>query len=425
MQSNRHFSINFAWLLGSESIVRISRLVTAVLIARYVGIAELGIAAMAMATYELTRVLANNGFGLKIIRAGDGDVDALSNTVYLLNWLWAAALFVLQLPVAWLAAKAFGQVDIVPMFLLLAAGNLMIPLSLVHVFRLQRDQRLKEQAIIDSSQVIADNVLTAVLAVAGFGAWAIVLPKLLVLPVWVFCYRRCEDWCFNPAAGFVSLRNVFSDTRAVLTSESARAVKNHADVLILGRFVSPELLGLYYFAKNNGLGISLALIQAAANAALPRLAEIRRKLTGDAFRSSATGVFRLAALVVLPVIGLQALAAPWYVPVVFGEQWLPAVPVLILLCLSAMPRIFGDLSTQLLRANNRSDLESRLNVLSTPVFLAAVVCGACFGLLWSALAICVFQWIYHGTLACVAYRRIIQKESSRGPKRLEVTEDFS
>ena len=88
------------------------------------------------------------------------------------------------------------------MLLALAVTYLAMPLGLTQMYRVQRDQRLKVTAWIDSSQIMIDNVLTAALAIAGFGAWSIVLPKLLVAPIWVFGYRRAEPWRFNRKLGF-------------------------------------------------------------------------------------------------------------------------------------------------------------------------------------------------------------------------------
>jgi hypothetical protein len=38
-------------------------------------------------------------------------------------------------------------------------------------------------------QVIADNGLTAILALCGLGMWAIILPKLIVAPIWTIGIR--------------------------------------------------------------------------------------------------------------------------------------------------------------------------------------------------------------------------------------------
>ncbi|MEM7431053.1 MAG: oligosaccharide flippase family protein [Pseudomonadota bacterium] len=389
------FARNFAWLLGSEGLVRLTRLLTAVALARYLSAAELGIAALAIASHELLRLLAQNGFGLRFIRADESDIDRLSNTLYILNWVWSIALFLLQFIAASFVAQYYDVVELENMVLVLAVVYLTMPLGLTQMYRVQREQRLKVTAWIDSTQIMVDNLLTAVLAVLGFGPWAIVLPKIIVTPIWVVGYRLACDWRFSSAKGFFSFRQAFSDTRGWLSSEIARGLRAQLDIFIIGRLLGTEALGLYYFARNAGLGISLALLQAAAHAMLPKLGQVVRDFgVSRELMFESRRVVGLVLLVTVPIIAAQALLAPFYVPLVFGDQWLPAIPVLMLLCLSALPRLLGDCATQIARVAGRSNDDARWNVWSSPFFFCAVFAGCHFGLPETAASVLLFHLIY-------------------------------
>ena len=76
-----------ARLASASCVVRVSRIVTTIVLARYLGAAELGIAATALACFELVRVLANNGIGQMVVRAPDDRLAATCNTAYRLSWL--------------------------------------------------------------------------------------------------------------------------------------------------------------------------------------------------------------------------------------------------------------------------------------------------------------------------------------------------
>ena len=407
------FARNFAWLLGSEGLVRLTRLATAVVLARYLSAGEFGIAALAMASHEMLRLLAQNGFGLKVIRADDGEVDALCNTLYLLNWAWCIALFAIQAAAGFAVARYYGVEDVTLMILVLAAVYLTTPFGLTQMYRVHREQRLGVTAWVDSSQVMIDNVLTAVLAVAGFGAWAIVLPKLIVAPIWAIGYRLASDWRFDTSRGFTSVRDAFSETRGLLSGEIARGLRAQMDIFVIGRLLGTEALGLYYFARNAGLGIRLALLQAATHAMLPKLGEVvRRSGTGQALRAEALRILRLVLLVTLPIIAAQSLLAPVYVPLVFGEQWLPAVPVLMLLCLSAAPRVVGESMTQLLRATGNAADDARWNIWSAPIYLCVVTIGCHFGLAATAASLLLFHLVYQFLFVAFSGRRLFRRQDA-------------
>ena len=396
--SSSSFARNFAWLLGSEGFVRVTRLGTAVVLARQLSAAEFGMAALAIAAHELLRLLAQNGFGLKLIRAGDKDVDALCNTLYLLNWVWSGGLFALQFAAAWLVAAYYELDEVRNMLIVLAAVYLTMPLGLTQMYRVHREQRLKATAWVDSSQVMLDNLLTAMLALMGWGAWAMVLPKLIVAPVWVIGYRLACDWRFDPSKGFKRPREAFSETRSLLGAELARGLRAQMDIFVIGRVLGTEALGLYYFARNAGLGISLALLQAGTHAMLPRLGEVARRCgVGRELLADSLRILRLMLLVTLPIVAAQALLAPYYVPLIFGEQWLPAVPVLMLLCLSAVPRVVGESMVQLVRAAGSTGDDMRWSIWSAPVFLTAVLIGCRYGLTATALTVLLFHLVYQSS----------------------------
>jgi teichuronic acid exporter len=82
--------------------------------------------------------------------------------------------------------------------------------------------------------------------------------------------------------------------------------------------------------------------------------------------------------------------APFYVPIVFGQNWVPAIPVLILICLSAISRPFADAASQLLVAIGKPNLDLRWNIIFTGIFAAALlieVQGQVFGVVTSVLLV--------------------------------------
>ena len=71
---------NIGWYGLAEAIVRVSRLVTTILLARLLLPADFGIAAIALTASELIRVLASNGIGQTIIRAREDELAAVCAT---------------------------------------------------------------------------------------------------------------------------------------------------------------------------------------------------------------------------------------------------------------------------------------------------------------------------------------------------------
>jgi len=408
--SDNEFLRNLGWLGVSEIFVRVTRLVTAIVLARVLDPAIFGLAALVLTINELIRVFNRNGIGAKIVQCADDELSDICNTAYRLNVIFCVGLFVLQCLVAYPLAQFYTTPELVSMLQVLSITYLLMPLGMVQASLVQREQRLKTTALIDGGQVGVDNVLTAILAVIGFGAWAIVLPKFLTSPIWVFGYRRAHPW--RPSRPFFSIRlwrEVLVFGRYYLSIELLKTARLNIDNMIIGRLLGMEALGLYYFARNAGLGFSLTLINAINSALYPNLCEV--KDNACELKRRFTRNLKHIALIAVPLISLQAGLAFIYVPIVFGEQWLSAVPILTLLCLSALPRPLAESASALALAAGRIEIDFKWNLIFTTLFILTVGAAATINLTAVAATILAIYLMSHPIYLVVVWRMIFNKQS--------------
>jgi PST family polysaccharide transporter len=375
---------NIGWYGVAELFVRVSRLVTTVVLARLLLPEEYGLAASALVAFELVRLLANNGVGLMIVRAAPADVDAACETAYRISRMVVAAMVVLQVGAGLALASAMDRVEVAAMLGLLAISYLALPLTEVRWCRMLRDQRVTTLAGISAVQVLLDNGATALLALAGAGAWAVVLPKLLTAPVYVWMIVRAEPWVRRRGVACLPAGEVRRFALPVLATEALNALRLHVDKVLVGASLGLASLGTYAFAFNAGLGLSMAVTAAVSVTLFPHLAEVaedRAEMLRRFDQAIAGSVASAAAL-----IAAKAAAALLYVPIVFGARWADAAPLVALLCLSAAARPLFDAAAQLLRARGETRHEVMGQAVVTALVLGAFALGLPFGL-WTAVGL--------------------------------------
>lgn len=374
---NRLFG-NFAWLMAAEFLSRLCRIITAIIIARTLDVAAFGIAALALTVFELLRVFTENGIGAAVIRAPDDELEATANTAYRLMWMVCLSLAILQICVGIILQSVYPQTELGGMISVLAIIYLIMPLGVVQAYLMQRQQRMKRLAIVTTSQTLSDHLLTAGLALAGLGAWALVLPKLLTTPVWLIAIRISHDWRYQPAADHQSAKQIFIFSAPVLTAEIAVAAREQADKIIIAACYGLDVLGLYYFAFNAGVGLSSSLNRAFINALYPNLCADRPSNHKQFKR------FRNAMLVFgLPLCCgymLQAIAALFYVPVIFGTDWAYAAPLVALLCLAGPSKLIIDSLRVYRRALGETKAEFAYALVFTSLLLGPLAILASLGL---------------------------------------------
>lgn len=406
-ESNR-FLKNIGWLGLSEGFVRVTRLGTAVVLARVLDPVTFGIAALVLTINELVHVFNRNGIGAKIVQCDQGELDEIVETAYRMGFVICSSLFVLQCLLAYPIAKYYDSPTLTPMLQILALVYLIMPFGLVQSALVQRAQRMKTKALIEGVQIGIDNILTAILAIGGLGAWAIVLPKLLVAPIWVIGYRKAIQW--SPSGKlfqFARWRDILKFGRFFLGIEMLKTARLNLDNLIIAKFLGIEALGLYYFARNAGLGFSMSLINAMSAALYPNLCELK----SNTQKLKARFLYNLkrVSTFVSPLILLQTLLAPWYVPIVFGNQWNDAIPVLMLLCFSAVLRPMSECASALALVREHIQLDFRWNIIFTLIFVVVAVIGAQFSLVAVAFGIAALYTITQPLYCRFVYQRVFKQ----------------
>lgn len=383
------FTRNLGWLGLSGAVIRVTRLLTTVVLARFLTSHDYGLVAIVLTVNDIVRVFTRNGIGTRLIQAKAENISQLAQSAYWLNWAISITLFVTQCVAAFPLAWFYRDDQLILPICTMAISLLLLPHGLVQAALIQRENRLKAIAVVEMVQFSTDNILSLIFAIAGWGMWAIILPKLLVPPIWVYVMLKNHSW--RPKFQFTSVGwgDLLRFGRNVLGVELLNNLRSNLDYLIVGRFLSIEALGIYYFAFNAGLGISLGIITSIKSALLPHLCDARENL--PQFKKRYFGSLKTISFIIFPLVLLQSSLAPIYVPIVFGEKWIPAIPVLVLICLSAIPRPFADSASQLLIAVDKPQIDLLWNVVFTVLFTAALL----IGVQWQSVGVATTVLIVH------------------------------
>ncbi len=406
-ESSMRLVANLSALGLSQIAIRLSRIATILVLTRLLTPTDFGAAAIVLTTYELVAVFTRNGIAAHVIKADAAEFEAVARTAYWMTWIVCGGLCLLQMVIALPIALAFKRVDLALPIAAMAVIYLATPPCTIQSALLQRDGRLGVMATASAIQVVTDNVLSGVLALCGFGLWAIVLPKILVTPIWLVMNRYSHHWRPSGRPTFAGWRDIARFSANVLGVELLTTLQANVDTMIVGLLLGVEAAGIYFFAFNAGSGITLGLVNAFANAVYVHLCGARGEpgLLARRYRQC----MLLLGVAIIPIVLLQSVLAPWYVPLLFGARWVAATPVLVIICLSVLPRPFATVASQLVRASGRPGIDLRWQAGLTLVLLAGLVVGAQYGIIGVAIAVMATQWSVSTAFVMVAPRQLFKQ----------------
>ncbi|MDZ8235955.1 MAG: lipopolysaccharide biosynthesis protein [Nostoc sp. ChiQUE01a] len=402
---------NVGWLGGAELANRVFRLGTTITLARLLSPYDYGLVAVVLTTNEFATVFTlKAGIGSKIVQADEQEVKVVCDTSYWLNWILCGSIFAIQCIAAFPIALFYGNNQLIFPICVAALVYLMFPIFMIQSALIQRENRLNVTALCNVIQSLITNISTISLALLGFGMWAVVLPIVLSTPVWIVVSYMNHSWRPPKSFRLEQWQEITNFGKDILGVELLNKLRANIDYLLIGRFLGIHALGIYYFAFNAGLGISLNVMSAVTSALFPYLCEVRGnfKQLKERYFSS----LKSTASFTVPLILLQSSLAPFYVPIIFGQKWVTAIPILILICLSALPLTIYNPTYLLLNAIGKTHINLYWNLIYTVLFAISLLVAVQWGIFWVAVTVLICQVVAQPAFSIWAIRYFFRQTSS-------------
>jgi glycosyltransferase involved in cell wall biosynthesis/O-antigen/teichoic acid export membrane protein len=176
-------------------------------------------------------------------------------------------------------------------------------------------------------------LIAIALAAMGFGAWSLVWGQLIGVTLEVGLLFVLARW--RPRLGWSrrAARRLIAFASQVSVLEWLAALALNLDYLLVGHFLGGAVLGLYLLAFKLPDTTIGAAGYVGSRVLLPAFIELGEH--DSSIGSGLTQALRLMALVLVPLAAGLYVLAPQIVPLMFGDQWTEAVPVVQLLAVSA------------------------------------------------------------------------------------------
>ena len=366
-----------AWKAGSQISLQITRMVVALVLARLLAPHDWGLAAMVLVCSGFVIVFTDSALGTALIQRRDLS-DADRSTVFWTSACIGVLLAVGGLLLAGPLARFFGEPEVRPMLAVLSVSYFVTALGTTHLALLVRDMHFGRLEVRQIVATIVGASTGITVAVAGFGAWAIVWQQVAEAITSTLLLWYLAKWHPSLTVSVASLRrlggfagNVFGEN---LLYQAGRNLNN----LLIGRFLGAAALGTYSLATNVIL-VPFARIagplQQVFFPAFSRMTEDRERIADVWIRAT-----RLVACVSIPALAGLIVVAPDFVAVALGAKWSEAVPVIQILAVAGMIHSIQTLSGEVLLAVGRAGWLLRFTLLSFVSAVVAFVVGVHWGI---------------------------------------------
>lgn len=382
------------WNFSAYFVGKFVVLVTTSILARLLAKSDFGLVAVAVVAINYLSVLKDLGLGVALIQR-KGDVQEAANTVFTINLAIGLVLSTLIIPLAPLVAGYFRDPQVIPVLRWMGISFIINALGSVHTNWLVRDLDYRRKLVPELGGALIKGVISIGMAYLGYGVWSLVFGQIgsavaSVILVWIILPWRPRLTVDRSVAGSLMKFGV-----SVTLIDIVTQITDNLDYVIVGRLFGLVPLSIYTLAYRLPEMLLIGNLWVMGGVVFPAFSSIQDR--PDELRRGFLASVRFVELIAVPIcLGLLIAADP-IVRVVFGDQWLEAIPVLRVLAIYAWVYSLGYHVGGFYKAIGRPDILLRLSILTLFVIVPSLLIGARFGIIGVAA----------GHLVAVLIRRII------------------
>jgi lipopolysaccharide exporter len=310
-------------MVAFKWVERLIGLVSTLILARLLLPADFGLVAMATSFIALLEVVGNLGVDSALIQS-ERATRKHYDTAWTFNVLIGLGTSLIAVASSPALAAFYDDQRVIPVLWAMAFASLLQGAENIGTVDFRKHLDFRREFRYQTGKKVISFLAVVPLALLLRNYWAIVVGTVVAragalgLSFWMSPYR--------PRPCLETGRELFVFSRWLLVGGLVVFARQRASDFMIGRMAGPRALGLFNVASELGTTPATEIVMPVSRAAFPVYSTIASD--APALASAYLRVLGLVALLAIPAGAGLAATADLLVPVLFGDKWLDATPVL-------------------------------------------------------------------------------------------------
>lgn len=339
-------------------------------------------------------LFVDSGFGSALLQRKRPSQKDYS-TVFWFNLAVSLVVYAILFFCAPLIADIFqGDKRLIPLSRVMFLSFVLNGLGLVQTTRLMKKMHVKQIAIANSVGLIVSGVVGIILAVTGYGPWALVWQTITLAAVKTGWLWITGGWL--PRAGFHidSLKKIWRVGLSVFSTSALNTFFLYIYTFVIGAFYNLASLGVYTQADKWSKMGSASISQIMTASFVPLLSKFQDD--GATYRRYVRKITGYAAFIMFPVmLGIAAIGSPLF-HTLFGNKWDAAIPLFQILTIRGIFVILISLYNNFLLALGYAKRLVIVEIIKDALVFVAIFATVWFHsvelLVWGQLWASMITW---------------------------------
>lgn len=348
---------------------------------------DYGLVGMLAIFLGIAEVLQEGGFISALINRREVS-DEDYNSVFWVSLSISAVAYLLLFFCAPAIARFYNQEELVllarVMFLQLPIDAMGVPLIALQV----RKMDYREKAIAEISSSVVAGLVAVILAVKGYGYWALAANSLGCAIVMVAVRFITTKWRPFLKVDLQPIKEMFGFSYKMLLSSLVNKIQQNWSSTLIGRYYSKQEVGYYsQGTKWAGMGqiIVTGMLNNVSQQVLARVSEEKARQ-----KTVLRKLLRVSALSIFPVMMGFIIIAPEFITLI-NPEFIPCVKILQIMCVAGMAGPIISCYSQLAVANGKSNIVLTMSLVKAVVLIATITLCRNLGIYKMAVSYMVIE----------------------------------
>lgn len=326
--------------------------VVGIVLANILSHEEFGLVGVLAIFQAFATIFVDSGFGAALLREKEPTEKDYS-TVFWFNAVISLVIYGILFACAPLIAHLFdNSSELIPMSKVMFLTFVINGLAIVQTNRLMKRMDVRMIAVSNSAALIVSGIVGIVLAVLGYGAWAMVWYAVSQAAVKTGILWLTGGWIPQLAFSFDTIRRIRSVGMSVFLSALLNTISLNVYNFVIGIWYSVASLGVYTQADKWSKMGSASISQILTSTFVPLLSKVQDSAAD--FHRYVDRAGRFTAYILLPAMTLLAILAAPIFHLLFQHKWDEAIPLFQLLALRGIFVVLISLYSNYLLALGRA-----------------------------------------------------------------------
>lgn len=380
------------WKGLERTAAQMVSIAVAVVLARILVPEDYSVVSVVSIFFAFCNIFISGGLSAALVQKKDSDRLDYS-TVLISNLIFSAILYFLMFLCAPLISSVYDKPLLVPVIRVMGLSFFVNAIKSVLCAKITFDMEFKKFFLATITGTAISAVVGIMMAVNGFGAWALVAQQMTNSAVDTVVLAISMHYRIEIKFSVERFKRLFDFGGKVILASFISTLYDECKPLIIGiRFSTADLA---YYDK----GMSFpALINSVGNNTLsgtlfPAMSKVQDDK--ETFLRMTRRFIKTSSFVVFPLMAGLAAVSDSFVRVVLTEKWLPIIPYMTIFCLCYAFDLIQIGNIQVIKAMGRSDILLKTEIIKKTVYFVIILLFALYAdspIVLAASSILVTVW---------------------------------